>query len=279
MPVVKHEPDFAELVSHAAERRNRSTEQWNHAVFELYGDSIDPLMLAYKKITGQVTTTQEANQNAPDTPEIQHEPKELVYLISSLSYMLIIGPLMYPRLLVIFFAVVTLLFRLSDPITREITSSLSNTLDLIINAYFLFEGVLRLLTIPAVFEIRKRHYEEDIPLINSLAYEILRCGWIEIVISLLSLAILSEYDNSNSICWFNLFRLSFIANFFVLELPQIEVLLVTLSLTPHPLPPSLTPSLLERYLHRVAVDSVHVVPADHHLRHLWSPDHRLLPRE
>jgi hypothetical protein len=228
MPVVKHEPDFAELVAHAAARRNRSTEEWNHAIFELYGDTIDPITLLYNKIVGKVPNIENIVVAVPPTSENPIPPK-LLYRVSSLAYMLIIGPLMYPRMLVIFFAILTLLFRLADSITREVTASLSDTLDLIINAYFLFEGVLRLLTIPAVFEIRRRHYEADELPANSLTYEILRCGWLEIVISLLSIAVSSQYDSTNAICWFNLFRLSFIANFFVLELPQIEVLLVSLS--------------------------------------------------
>jgi hypothetical protein len=284
MPVVKHEPDFAELVDRAAERRNRSTEKWNNAIYDLYGATIDPITLTYRRLAGKVAPINaSASVSAADAtaatdviPTTQSTLKN-----SSLAYMLIIGPLMYPRLLVICFAILTLLFRLSDASTRESTATLSDTLDLIINAYFLFEGFLRLFTIPAVFEIRRRHFEQTMPLANSLTYEILRCGWIEIMISLLSLAISSQYDNTNAICWFNLFRLSFIANFFVLELPQIEVLLVSPSPPPPPPPPlSLTSSLLPEWdLHGSTIHCIDLVPLDHHLRHLWRAHHCMLQRK
>jgi hypothetical protein len=281
MPVVRHEPDFAELVDRAAERRNRSTEQWNNAIYDLYGATIDPITRAYKKMMGKVSPDV-TNPSFPSTPANQIiPPTKSTLKNSSLAYMLIIGPLMYPRLLVICFAILTLLFRLSDPSTRQKTAELSDTLDITVNAYFLFEGVLRLLTIPAVFEIRRRHFEGNIPPANSLTYEILRCGWIEIVISLLSLAISSLYDYTNPICWFNLLRLSFIANFFVLELPQIEVLLVIppllLSSIPSRQPTDLFSS--ERDLHWIAIHSLDLVPLNDYLYRLWCPRYCMFPRE
>ncbi len=136
------------------------------------------------------------------------------------------GPLVYLRSIVIFFAIMTLLFRLSDSSLQESTASFSDVLDLIVNFYFIFEGFLRLSTVPALLEIRRIQMEENIPPTNSLMYEIIRSGWLEILISLLSIAVSFAYNSTNAICWFNLFRLSFIANFFILELPQIEVLLV-----------------------------------------------------
>jgi hypothetical protein len=248
MPIVKHEPDFAELVDRAAERRNRSVQKWNQAIYDLYGATIDPITSAYHQLIGkinpvEVNTKRRPSHRPPADPSgaliSLHAPSQSILKKSSLAYMLIVGPLMYPRLLVICFAIATLLFRLSDNTLRESTATLSDTLDMIVNAYFLLEGVVRLFTIPAVFEIRKRHFEGATSPANSLVYELLRCGWIEIVISLLSLAVSSQYDSANAICWFNLFRLSFIANFFVLELPQIEVLLVS-PLSPFtPLPPLL----------------------------------------
>jgi hypothetical protein len=272
MPVVKHEPDFAELVDRAAERRNRSTEQWNNAIYDLYGATIDPITLAYRRWIGKVSPVS-ANPDADATGAISTTQSTLKN--SSLAYMLIIGPLMYPRLLVICFAILTLLFRLSDHTLRENTTALSNTLDLVINVYFTFEGVLRLFTIPAVFEIRRRHFEEGTKPANSLAYEILRCGWVEIIISLMSIAISNEYDNTNSICWFNLLRLSFIANFFVLELPQIEVLLVS----PPLLLSSSCPFSPEWDLFWATVYCLHLVSPYYHLRYLWCTDDCLLSRE
>lgn len=221
MPVIKHEPDFAELVDLAADRRNRCAEDWNQSISELYGSPVDPITAIFQSLMGKKT-----DDVAQSEPPSQNSTIPVTLRSSSLAYMLIIGPLMYPRSFVILFAIFTLLFRLSDQRLREDTASFSDNLDLLINSYFLFEGLLRLCTIPAVFEIRKYHFEVGIPPANSLIYEILRCGWIEIIISLLSIAIMFQYDSTNALCWFNLFRLSFIASFYVLELPQIEVLLV-----------------------------------------------------
>lgn len=172
--------------------------------------------------------------------------------------MIINGPLVYLRSVVILMAIFTLLFRLSDSKLQQTTEFFCDILDLIINFYFIIEGSLRLFTIPALLEIRKRYLStqqtsqntthsntsphihqtathpptesptQSLTQNNSLTYEILRCGWIEILISFLSIVISSVYDSTNAICWFNLFRLSFIANFYILELPQIEVLLVSL---------------------------------------------------
>jgi hypothetical protein len=253
MPIVKHEADFAELVDRAAERRNRSVQKWNQSIYDLYGATIDPITSTYRRLTGKIDPTVNDAKGRPSakppadptaTLISLRAPSQSILKKSSLAYMLIIGPLMYPRLLVICFAIATLLFRLSDHSLRDSTAALSDTLDLIVNAYFLMEGVVRLITIPAVFEIRQRHFDSGSSPANSLAYEVLRCGWIEIIISLLSLAVSSQYNSTNAICWFNLFRLSFIANFFLLELPQIEVLLVS-ELPPPPrlTAPSLPPSL------------------------------------
>lgn len=294
MPVIKHEPDFAELVDRAASRRNRSTQNWNHEMYELYGAAIDPITAIYRRLTGKlhssdIAQTMKRKFSRPEidqatlaalaalsgvanrfqTASQKFKPSEKMLRYSSLAYMLVIGPLMVPRLLVIFFAILTLLFRLSDQRLRDSTAAVANILDLIVNFYFLFEGLLRLFTIPAVSEIRNRHYEADIPLTNSLTYEILRCGWLEILISLLSLAISSQYDSANAICWFNLFRLSFIANFFVLELPQIEVLLVSFSA-------QLWTELfsIEWYLLWLSVDYFHMVLVNYHLCCLWCPLYR-----
>jgi hypothetical protein len=241
MPLIKHEPDFAELVDRAADRRNKKMSKWNDAIYDLYGATIDPITLTYRKLKGKIRPINIPNPSSssaspsPSASASPHDPvvisslgnSQFILKYSSLAYMLIIGPFMYPRLFVICFAILTLLFRLSDRVLQESTASITDSLDIIINVYFLLEGVMRLCTVPAVFEIRRRHFAEDIPPTNSLFYEILRSGWLEITISGLSLAISSQYDSTNAICWFNLFRLSFIANFFILELPQIEVLLVS----------------------------------------------------
>ena len=277
---MKYEPDFAALVNRASERKHRSAEKWKNDIYNLYGATIDPITLTYRRLTGKIhphdlhkirPTPPAGPTPVPVSPHVpaatsaspaittvtttaanvmkslsslcasdsKFQTPQRLLKNSSLAYMLVMGPLMYPRMLVILCAIVTLLFRLSEHRLREQTAFLSDTLDLVINVYFIFEGVLRLFTIPAVFEIRRRHEEEEIPLINSFTYEILRCGWLEIIISLLSIAISSQYDSTNAICWFNLFRLSFIANFFILELPQFEILLVSpappLLVSPFPL--------------------------------------------
>lgn len=250
MPVIKHDPDFAELVDLAAERRNRSTDQWNRSIYELYGSTVDPIIAIFHKMTRKIAPLDSKTSN-PTADGMIPIPTSKFLKYSSLAYILLIGPLMYPRGIVIIFAILTLLFRLSDHALRESTAVISDALDLIINIYFILEGIIRLSTIPAVFEVRRRYFESLERPANSLAYEILRCGWIEILISFLSIAISSQYDNTNAICWFNLFRLSFIANFFILELPQIEVLLVRTSL------------LVSSYCDRV-VSTLDYVPSPQH---------------
>ena len=288
MPVVKHEPDFAELVDRAAERRNRNTEEWNDAIYDLYGATIDPITLAYKRLVSRDPTlaavavaTNARAVAAATAAGVIPTTQSPTLKRSSLAYMLIMGPLMYPRVLVILFAVLTLIFRLSDRNLRESTAPLSDTLDLVINIYFIFEGFLRLFTLPAVFEIRRRYFAEGRKPANSLAYEILRCGWIEVLISVCSLGISTQFDNTNAICWLNLLRLSFIANFFLLELPQIEVMLVSASFSPpSPPPPSaLTSYSVEWDVLRTSIYRLDVVSAPDHLRHLWCPHFGFVSRE
>ena len=249
MPVVKYEKNFGELVDSAAEKKDKITAEWNLALYELYGSEIDPITRLFYRLIGKSINKITPERNPPikreqNTPKLStssssttlqlsdqlseknyYNTSQLKY--SSLSYILLTGPLIYPRSLIILFAILTLIFRLSDPILQETTATFTNNLDLLINLYFIVEGILRLCTIPAVFEIRKRCFDNNSPPANSLIYEILRSGWIEILISLLSITISARYNSTNAICWFNLFRLSFIANCYIIELPQIEVLLVS----------------------------------------------------
>jgi hypothetical protein len=69
MPVVKHEPDFAELVDRAAERKNRSTEKWNNAIYDLYGATIDPITLTYRRLTGKINPRDLNNVGKKPVPE------------------------------------------------------------------------------------------------------------------------------------------------------------------------------------------------------------------
>lgn len=226
MPIIKYEPTFAELVDNAAKKRTEDIERWNQAIYNLYGNNVDPITIFINKIRGKEENNKEnkqENNNKQENDKNEIEVKSSFILkVSSLAYLLINGPIVYPRCIIICFAILTLIFRLSDANLQQSTANFCTVLDIIINVFFILEGILRLFTLPATFQSRKLQSEQ----ITSLTYEIIRCGWIEILISISSIFVLQTYDSLNAICWFNFFRLSFIANVFLAELPQVEVILV-----------------------------------------------------
>ena len=238
MTIIKYEPTFAELVDNAAQRRVEEVERWNQIIYWIYGNQTDPLTLFFKQLSGHVAPEQPSlemnttsSSPAPPTPaEIPTHPPTALLKISSIAYIFVNGSFTYPRSIIISFMILTLIFRLADPHLQDRTRTVSYYLDTIINIFFIIEGFLRLLTLPATFESRKHHKGQQI---RSLTYEILRCGWIEILLSIASMILIKNVDGSNAICWINYFRLNFIAKFFLSESPQVEVILVCLSL---PLP-------------------------------------------
>jgi hypothetical protein len=232
MPIIKYEPTFAELVDNAAQRRVEDVERWNQTIYLIYGSRIDPLTLFYKKFRGEVSP--EPPPPVVTSTDIPTQPPPTALLkISSIAYLFVHGPFTYPRSIIIAFMILTLIFRLADAHLQERTATVSFYLDTIINIFFIVEGFLRLATLPATLESRKHHKEQ----IRSLTYEIIRCGWIEILLSIASSILIRKLDSSNAICWINYFRMTFIAKFFLSESPQVEVILVSFSI-PHSLSPS-----------------------------------------
>jgi hypothetical protein len=283
MPIIKYEPTFAELVDNAAQRRVEDVERWNETIYLIYGSSIDPLTLFYKKLSGQVAPAPpaESKQTTDDTPapspaDIPTQlPPTALLKISSIAYLFVHGPFTYPRSIIIAFMILTLIFRLADPHLQERTATVSYYLDTIINIFFISEGFLRLLTLPATLESRKHHKGQQI---RSLTYEIIRCGWIEILLSIASLILIRKLDSSNAICWINYFRMTFIAKFFLSESPQVEVILVSLilpRLPPLPLVPHCFP--LEWHSQWPSVCDLHMVLAHGLLCCLWSSHNFILP--
>lgn len=214
MPIIKYEPTFGELVDNAAQKRIEEVERWNQTLYLLYGNETQSYSFL-KKFGGRV---------APENPigsDIQVKPSRLLK-ISAVAYLFVNGPFSYPRSIIICFMLLTLIFRLADAALQERTAMLSYYLDTIINIFFIIEGFLRLLSLPATLETRKHNKEQ----IRSITYEILRCGWIEILLSIGSLILIGKTNSSNAICWINYFRMTFISKFFLSESPQVEVILV-----------------------------------------------------
>lgn len=225
MPIIKYEPTFAELVDNAAQRRVEEVERWNQTIYLIYGSKIDPFSSFLRKLGGDI----EPNKVIEGDVEVK---PSILLKISAVAYLFVNGPFSYPRSIVICFMLLTLVFRLADATLQERTASLSYYLDTIINIIFIIEGFLRLLTLPVTLETRKNNKEQ----IRSLTYEILRCGWIEIILSIGSLILIRKLNSSNAICWINYFRMTFISKFFLSESPQVEVILVcdsSKSLLPH----------------------------------------------
>lgn len=217
MPVIEHEPTFGELVDNAAEKRVQDINEWNSVIYRLYGERYDPIT-AYIR---EKWFPDDFEPISMSDTQIKIQPTPLLRF-SSFIYILLNGFVMLiPKYLAICCTLLTLIFRLSDRDLQDRTNEFSNFLDVFLNIYFLFEGILRLFTIPALLYSRQMQKQQ----IASLPYEILRSGWIEILISICSLIVVNKFDNSNAICWLNLFRLAFITKFYLAELPEVEVLL------------------------------------------------------
>lgn len=214
MPVAKHRPNFAELISQAAIQRQRLIDRQNN------------MFRSMKTEKTRRLSTISARPAATVHPESDENPKENEKVVVSLAILISTAiqavlsslPLRVTRLFAILLAFAALSMHTA---ARELSYGANRSLyiiDKIVDIYFIVFGVLSILSVYSNAEVRQLlQWKIDM-------WEIITNSCIfDVVISVMALS----FGTSSAAVWCRMIRLLFISTFALRSLPHIDVLVVS----------------------------------------------------
>mmetsp|Transcript_13936 Transcript_13936/g.20843 ORF Transcript_13936/g.20843 Transcript_13936/m.20843 type:complete len:1108 (+) Transcript_13936:199-3522(+) len=245
MPVAKHRADLAELISIAAVQRKRLNhrQRRHHSLFTTRRESQPRIRKFSKSIKQRLenviknVSRQECStvleesvsdfEQEDNLPEKETQPngsrkqqRQLALRLSSQIHWFLELPLVrFSRLFVIFMAFFTLSYEASNGISSFMDNAVVEA-DIVIDSYFIMEGVLKLLALYAHLDMHKV-FRQKVGVILFLR----RSGIIDIIIA--SCSVIFARNRVGD--WFRLVRILLISSFALEEMPHLEVLLSGIS--------------------------------------------------
>jgi hypothetical protein len=214
MPIAKHRPNFAELISQAAMQRQRLIDRQNNMFNSMKTEKTRRL------------STISARPAAAVHPESDSIPRDhdekvvvsLAILISTtIQAVLSSLPLRMTRLFATLLAFIALTIHTSGELSYEAHRALY-IIDKIVDIFFIVFGVLSVLSVYSNAEVKQLlQWKIDIweIIINSCIFDV--------VISIMALS----FGTSKAAVWCRMIRLLIISTFALRSLPHIDVLVVS----------------------------------------------------
>lgn len=216
MTIVKHHPDLGELITIAAQRKRNALRKVEALYFAIYFDEY--MLDRWYRFTHVLYKPKSFKKsNSPN-----HIGKSILLRTSCLARMLLgIKPVRYLRGMVITLAIMSLTFPLTDSLSKGKAAEITPYMDYFVDIYFITESLVRFYTIPVLLDTYKPPN-----LIKVSNFEFWStCGIIEFFIATASLSLGYEYNYWGY--WIHLIRLLFISSIYIINLPEIVVLVVS----------------------------------------------------
>jgi hypothetical protein len=216
MPIVKHRPNLAEVVSVAAVHKQRAIDHQRRSSIAAINPAAVQGLSVHTLSASQKSRLHQSPKSSCKNDDTLPENVSLFEYISRLFHAILHTVVMHWLLFIFVILAFTALSIATIYPDRKDDAPL-RTLDMVVDIYFIVEGTFKLLAYYTHYDLLIK-YKKKVTFIHHLH----RCGLLDVTIAVLSLVM----KNHNISIWVRLIRVLIITTFVLDATPHLEILMV-----------------------------------------------------